>query len=200
MTPGHCQQEDSIVTAPIWGCVLIGGGSSRMGTPKHLIKKDGLTWLELIVQRLRERTETIVISGKGILPDSLLDYPVVPDIPGMEGPLAGICAVFRRYPGVSWLIGACDMPEIKVEALDWLLGQRGTGIRAILPDLDGTGQVEPLLAYYDQSCGDLLETIVASGSKRPGDLVGLPGVLTPQPPYSLRSSWRNINSREDLPC
>lgn len=183
---------------PVWGCVLIGGKSARMGTPKHLLKRDGVTWLELILSRLQERTRQVVISGKGSVPDTLHDIPVVDDISGLQGPLAGILAILRRYPEKSWLVVACDMPDIEVEALDWLLGQRGPGIRAILPDLNGDGLVEPLLAYYDYTCLDILETIASGGLARPGGLVGRTGVITPQPPVSLRSSWKNINLQEDL--
>ncbi len=191
-------RKDNTGFGPVWGCVLIGGRSSRMGRPKHLLEVDGLTWLELIAGRLRERTEQVVISGGGHIPMSLRDYPVVPDIAGMEGPLAGILAVFRRYPGVSWLVAACDMPGLTASALEWLLEQRGPGVRAVLPDLHGNGLVEPLLAYYDQSCRELLEETVAEGSPRPGRLAGKPGIRTPRPPAPLHSSWRNINSPDEL--
>ena len=35
---------------PVWGCVLIGGRSRRMGRPKHLIEAGGCSWLERTVQ------------------------------------------------------------------------------------------------------------------------------------------------------
>lgn len=185
-------------SGPVWGCVLIGGKSTRMGTPKHLLERGGVTWLELIVSKLRERTGLVVISGSGKVPAALHGIPVVRDIPGLQGPLAGILGIFRSFPGVSWLVAACDMPDIEVEALDWLLGQRGPDVRAILPDLDGDGKVEPLLAYYDQRCLGILEKIASTGVMRPAGLVGCAGVITPQPPVSLRSAWRNLNSPEDV--
>lgn len=182
----------------VWGCVLIGGKSTRMGTPKHLLESNGVTWLELILSRLQERTEKVVISGEGPIPGSLKDITVVHDIPGMQGPLAGILALLQKYPGKSWLVAGCDMPDIEVAALDWLLKYRGPGVRAILPDLNGDGHVEPLLAYYDHSCLDLFEKAVSSELTRPAWLVGKPGVITPQPPVLLQSAWRNVNSQEDL--
>ena len=194
----HNGQYDRAGIGQVWGCVLIGGKSTRMGTPKHLLESNGVTWLELILSRLQERTEKVVISGKGAIPGSLQDITVVHDIPDLQGPLAGILALFQKYPGKSWLVAACDLPDIEVAALDWLLGYRGPDVRAVLPDLNGDGQVEPLLAYYDHSCLDLFEKAASSGLMRPGGLVGKPGVITPQPPVVIRSSWRNVNSQEDL--
>lgn len=183
---------------PVWGCVLIGGRSRRMGVPKHLLRQGSLTWLELVCARLAERTERVVISGNGVIPERLAHIARVPDIPGLHGPLAGILSVLRHYPGISWLIAACDMPAIETAALDWLLDFRAEGIKAVLPALDGRKLVEPLLAYYDSGCTDYLEEIAASGPPRPGRLIDYPGVITPQPPGSLRSSWLNINTAEEL--
>lgn len=188
----------SFGTVPVWGCVLIGGKSVRMGFPKHLLERQGVTWLEVIVKKLRECTEQVVISGEGTIPKSLHDIPVVKDVEGVVGPLAGILAVMRKYPDVSWLVTACDMPDIKTAALDWLLGHLVPGITAILPGLNDDGLVEPLLAYYDKSCIKLIERIVEQGSLRPGSLVGHKGVLTPRVPAALHSSWRNVNFPEDM--
>lgn len=185
-------------TVPVWGCVLIGGRSARMGTPKHLLHRDGLTWLELIVRQLQGQVEQVVLVGQGEIPVSLARLPVVADAPGLQGPLAGVLAVFRHRPRVSWLVAPCDLPFLEREALEWLLGCRGPEVRAVLPDLMGKGQIEPLLAYYDCSCRDLLEELAAGGQNRLSGLAGRRGIVTPQPPVHLRSSWRNLNRPEDL--
>jgi molybdopterin-guanine dinucleotide biosynthesis protein A len=190
--------SDCGVHAPVWGCVLIGGRSSRMGAPKHLLRRDGLTWLELTVQKLMTRVDAVVLSGNGEIPGPLASLPVVADVPGIRGPLAGLIAVFRWRPGVSWLVSACDLPDLDIGALDWLLSFRGPGVRAVLPDLRNNGQVEPLLAYYDCFCRELLEELVERGSLRLSELAGKPGVVTPQPPQALRGAWRNINTPADL--
>ena len=182
----------------VWGCVLIGGKSARMGSPKHLLERRGKTWLELIIEKLQARTDQVVISGEGTIPDSLQDLPVVQDVNGVDGPLAGIMAVMQKFPDVSWLVVACDMPDIETAALDWLLDQRAPGVTAILPELGGNGLVEPLLAYYDQSCIENIKRIVVTGSRRPGDLVNSEGVATPSVPVTLHSSWKNINFPEEL--
>ena len=183
---------------PVWGCVLIGGRSRRMGTPKHLIRQDGLSWLERTVDLLAQCTDQVVIAGAGEAPATLDHIPRVADAEGLAGPLAGILGAFRGYPHVSWLVAACDLPDMRIEALRWLLACRGPSVRAIMPELAGDGMMEPLLAYYDQRCRDMLEAMAASGRWGLHGLRREDGVITPQPPEDLRGSWRNVNTPGDL--
>ena len=39
---------------PVFGCVLIGGKSRRMGYPKHLIQKNGKPWIQRTVELLEQ--------------------------------------------------------------------------------------------------------------------------------------------------
>jgi len=182
----------------VWGCVLIGGKSSRMGTPKHLILQDGRTWIERTVTLLQQLLGQVIITGAGELPPSLLSIPRVTDVPNLGGPLAGILAALRAYPRVSWLVVACDQPDICPEALQWLLDCRRPGVLAVLPDIAGTGRVEPLLAYYDKTILPVLEQMAAEGHRRMNRLQSIPGVKTPTPPSHLHYSWHNINTPNDL--
>jgi molybdopterin-guanine dinucleotide biosynthesis protein MobB len=183
---------------PVWGCVLIGGQSSRMGSPKHLLQQGGKTWLEWAVKKLQPKVETVVLSGSGLLPESLRDLNRVPDAPGLAGPLAGILALMRWHPRVSWLVTACDLPDVQPESLDWLLAQRQVGMRALLPRLGPERPLEPLLAWYDFRCLPLLENLAASGSLRLSRLAEQQGVCIREVPRHLHASWRNVNHPEEL--
>ena len=190
--------EHRVAADPVWGCVLIGGKSRRMGQPKHLLQQDGRTWIERAVSVLRPRVAQVVIAGAGHLPASLAGDRRVDDVPGLGGPLAGILAAFRRYPQVSWLVAACDLPDMQDGALQWLLEHRRPGVLAVMPDLAADGRIEPLLAYYDRACRPLLEEMATSGRQRMNRLRHAEGVMTPQPPFPLRISWRNVNTPQDL--
>ncbi len=183
---------------PVWGCILIGGKSSRMGMPKHLIRENEKTWLEHAVETLSPHVDQMVLSGSGEIPPSLASLPRIPDDPGLAGPLAGILSVMRWQQTVSWLVMACDQPDVQAESLEWLLAQRKPGIRAVLPDLFGNGHLEPLLAWYDFRCRPQLETIAASGSLRISRLANQAGVCHFQPPEHLHSSWHNINTPDQI--
>ncbi len=187
---------------PVWACVLIGGSSSRMGRPKHLIEREetiGATWLEHTVGLLQPLIgDRIALSGGGQVPASLSFLPRLPDIPEVRGPLTGILAAMRWQPTVSWLLLACDMPDISGEALTWLLAQRRPGCWGTVPRLHEDGYVEPLLAHYDFRCGPLFERLLASGSLKMSLVARQGKVETPLIPPLLRPSWRNINTPEEL--
>jgi molybdopterin-guanine dinucleotide biosynthesis protein A len=184
---------------PVWGCVLIGGRSSRMGRPKHLLPdQGGVTWLERTVRLVRPFVTGLVVSGEGDIPGSMQDLIRTPDIAGVAGPLSGILAAMRLYPSVSWLLVACDMPDIEEDAVRWLLDRRRPGVWATVPRLQEGGHVEPLLAHYDFRCASLFEDILRSGSLRIGTVVENARVETPLVPERFRSSWRNVNTVAEL--
>ena len=188
---------------PVWACILIGGRSSRMGRPKHLIEKedakDNSTWLEHTVGLLQPLIgDQIALSGGGLVPASLDHLPRLPDIPEARGPLTGILAAMRWQPRVSWLLIACDMPDISTEAVSWLLSQRRPGCWGTVPRLHEDGHVEPLLAHYDYRCGFLFERLLVSGSLRIGQVARQGKIDSPLIPLSLRPSWHNINTPEEL--
>ncbi len=183
---------------PIWAAILIGGKSRRMGYPKHLIQKDGQTWLEHTVALLTPLVDQLVLSGRGEVPPALCHLPRIPDAPGLAGPMAGLLGCLRHQPAAAWLAVACDLPHLRPEAVRWLLDQRTPGVRAILPDLKGTGRLEPLLACYEPGCRPLIEDLAWQECLQLSHLHRETGVTTPVPPAVLHSCWRNINRPEDL--
>lgn len=187
---------------PVYGCVLIGGQSRRMGRPKHLINTDGMTWLECSIERLKPLVDQVVLVGAGDVPEHLTPYTRLPDLAGVKGPLAGLLATMRWNPDVSWLVSACDMPEISDAALRWLLSCRAPGVWATLPDLEGKGYVEPLLAHYDLRSRELLENLLVQQCYAPSALVPHDKIRSPMPPAELINAWRNINTEAELqvPC
>lgn len=180
-------------------CLLIGGRSSRMGRPKHLIEDEqGITWLERTIAAVHPLVSELVLSGAGDIPERLSHLPRVQDLPGIGGPLAGIGAVMRSRPFVSWIVLACDMPDITPTALNWLLDQRYGGSVAIIPHNPQSGRSEPLCAWYDYRCGVLIEDLLASGEQKISALCGKKGVTEPLIPDELSPCWRNVNRPDEL--
>ena len=183
---------------PVFGCALIGGKSSRMGAPKHLLREDGRTWLERTAELLGRVCKSVVIAGGGDVPEGAACYPRLVDVPDAKGPMSGILAAMRWAPHTSWLVAACDLPGLTAEALDWLLSTRRPGVWATVPRLKDAPTVEPLLAHYDFRCRPLLQRQADGGNFRLADVASHPKVITPIAPDHLQAAWRNANAPEDL--
>ncbi|MBU1057740.1 MAG: molybdopterin-guanine dinucleotide biosynthesis protein B [Proteobacteria bacterium] len=187
------------VGIPLCACLLIGGRSSRMGRPKHLITgENGRTWIDNTVELLAPFAEQVVLSGPGEVPAHLNHLVRLPDLPDVAGPLTGILAAMRWQPAVSWLLVACDMPNINFQALEWLLGQRRPGSWGTVPRLREDGFVEPLLAVYEPQSKYYLETLFLSGCLRISQVARRSNISTPVVPPTLCRAWSNINTPQEL--
>ena len=184
---------------PVWGCVLIGGRSSRMGRPKHLLEDErGRTWLERTLGVLRPMVDGLVLSGAGRLPPELTDTPRLLDIPGVSGPMAGLVAAMRWQPLVSWVVLACDMPRVSEEAVRWLLAERPLGCWGRVPRNAESGRLEPLFAWYDFRAGHLFEEQLHAGNWRLGEAVVDERLAHPVISGELAAAWANVNTPEQL--
>ena len=183
---------------PVYACILIGGKSRRMGQPKHLLEKEGKVWLEHSVDLLSQLAERVVIVGSGQVPVQLGSYLHLPDIIEAEGPMAGMLAAMRWAPRASWLFAACDMPDISLDAIRWLLDCRATGVWGVLPALTAGRHVEPLFAHYDFRAATLLEKMVREKNYSPSCLGSHSKILTPTPPKQIAAAWRNVNTEAEL--
>ena len=184
---------------PVFGCVLIGGQSKRMGHPKHMIRINGKTWIERSVGLLHELTSTVMIAGTGSLPESVGHCLRLADAPGVSGPMAGVLAALRWAPRASWLMTACDLPLLSRPSLEWLLSTRAPGVWATLPQLSGhDGRIEPLLAHYDFRSLPLVEALASQGDFSLSRLNTHPKIIVPTPPSSLVPAWQDVNTPAEL--
>ncbi len=183
---------------PLQACILIGGRSRRMGSPKHLLKHDGKTWLENTVDLLRQVTPDVVLVGDGQVPPSLVDLPKLPDAPDAKGPIAGVVSAMRWNPWASWIVAACDLPFLTMDALKWILSTRGPGIWGTVPRLEGSPGVEPLLAHYDFRSGLLFEEMLLQGNNKIRDITNHAKIISPAPGADLETAWKNINTQAEL--
>ena len=180
---------DNSYQKSVLGCVLVGGESSRMGKPKHLIEIEGKTWLDIIANVLTKYTSKVIAAGNVTLENAYLS--VLPDVLGCKGPLGGILAVRRWAPFANFIICACDMPHISNDAITWLLEQRKTGVKAVVPIVEGCPN--PLFAYYDYRAGLYWEELFVAGESRITEICRFDGVITPEPPKDIQNAWKNLN-------
>ena len=112
------------------------------------------------------------------------------------GPVAGILSAMDHAPGDSWLVLACDLPNIDDATIEFLLEQASsahpaTAFRSTHDDLP-----EPLCAIYRPASREIIDRYVADGIKCPRKmLINSPTCLLTQPnPGALH----NINTPDDL--
>ena len=193
------KMDEYVHQTPVWACILIGGKSSRMGRPKHLIEgQNNITWLERTTDILRPLVDGLVVSGAGVLPEKVADITRLADIPGVVGPLTGIIAASRWQPTVTWVLVACDMPYITTEAIQWLLAERRCGCWGRVPRLEGRKHCEPLFAWYDFRAAQIFEEQVCAGNLRIGAAAYHSKIDNPQIPEWLQYGWQNINTPDQL--
>jgi len=191
--------ERLLQRCPIWACILIGGKSSRMGQPKHLLSDSrGMTWLERTVRLVQPYVDGVALSGSGQVPASLASIPRLADIPDVAGPLTGIMAAMRWQPAVAWLLLACDMPGLSSDAVRWVLAQRTVGFCGVVPQISSERSVEPLFATYERQCAGYFEKLNIEDVRRIGRIAEQKRVRVVQVPEALRSGWQNVNTPEEL--
>ncbi len=182
---------------PVFGCLLIGGRSVRMGTPKHLLRREGRTWMSRTVALLESVTSKVVLVGEGRVPAGNACIRLR-DVPDARGPMAGLLAAMRWAPRASWVVAACDLPCLSEDALRWLVAQRTPGTWAIIPSSLQSGRLEPLLAHYDFRSRHVVERLSAAGDFSLAHVADHPKTAVPTPPIALASSWWNVNTPQDL--
>lgn len=162
----------------IFGGVLIGGSSRRMGRAKAGLRFEGRAIVDIVKQTLSAHCEQVFELGPGGLDD----------LPGLRGPKAGILAARAHAPEAWWVVAACDMPLISEEALSWLLAQERQSASVVMPR-NSAGILEPTFALYGPGSESLLRSV-----KAPMALEGREGVLHPQIPGALMNAWTNVNT------
>ena len=118
----------------VLGVVLAGGLSRHTGRDKAMLDHHGRPLLRRQVEVLAALCRQVVVSG------DYAGFDCVPDQGGRCGPLGGIDAVCRRFPGMAMLVIPVDMPQVTPMALAELLQQRrschfdGQPLPAFFPD------------------------------------------------------------------
>jgi molybdenum cofactor guanylyltransferase len=195
---------------PLFGGLLVGGASRRMGRAKALLEVGGTTLAERAAAALAPHVARVVLLGGGPVPpalaglarlaDAALDGPdgAAADTVEPAGPLAALLAALRAEPAAAWVLSPCDLPAVRPEAVAWLAAQRRPGRRAVMARLAPGAPPEPLLALYEPSMRPAVEALAAAGGRAPRLLAGLDGVAVLAPPPDLADCWHDVDLPEHL--
>jgi molybdenum cofactor guanylyltransferase len=150
-------------TAPIFGLVLAGGKSTRMGTDKGQLKYHGeKTQLKFAADLLKPFCgENVFISLNES--QSIIDFPVINDTFIGIGPVGGILSAFQKHPNNAWLIVACDMPYLTEESINQLVTSRNPSKLATSFKSPENDFPEPLITIWEPKAYPKLLQMLAYG-------------------------------------
>ena len=182
----------------IWGLVLSGGMSKRMGQDKALIEIDGNTQLNKTYTLLQNHLPEVFVSSRA---DQSADnerkkYNQIYDLYNNIGPLAGIVSAMQEHPEVDWLVVACDLMNLDDKTIDYLIENYHPNDKIIAYKSEYNGLPEPLCAIYSASAKSLLDDSMNRKVICPRKiLINSNAKLLTQPnPNALE----NFNTPEDL--
>jgi len=182
----------------IFGLVLAGGESRRMGQDKALLLRDGQSQLQHVAALLEKVTDRTFVSARKEQQNDAerKQFELIIDRYDDMGPIAGILSAMDVHPDVDWLVVACDLPNIDLETLTFLLDKRPAGKPFTAFKSTHDGLPEPLCAVYRAGSDAILRQFVAAGLICPRKmLIRSDTALLEQPnPAALD----NINTPEDL--
>nr|WP_298926639.1 NTP transferase domain-containing protein [uncultured Allomuricauda sp.] len=134
----------------LYGLVLAGGKSTRMGSDKGLIKYHSVPQQEHLYKLLEHTCDNVFLSVREEQ-QSIMDnhFSIIVDQNEYRGPFNGILSAYKSYPDVAWLVLACDLPLIDLEALKNLADSRNQKKLATSYATKKTNLPEPLITIWE---------------------------------------------------
>ena len=183
---------------PIYGLVLAGGKSMRMGHDKSIIAWHGTEQRYYMADMLKPICMDVFISCRSEQQNEISpDYKTLPDSYTGSGPMTGILSAFKAYPSAAWLVTACDLPLLDIKTLQYLIDNRDTTKIAATFESPFDGHPEPLITIWEPAAYEVLLSFLANNFTCPRKVLirnsDRVKVIKPQNPDALM----NANTPED---
>ncbi len=183
---------------PVFGLVLAGGESRRMGQDKALLDHNGQSQLAFVVDLLGAVVDKVFVSTRS---DQAADeergrYEQIVDRFDNIGPVAGILSALEEHPNVDWLVVACDLPNIDEQTIRYLLDRRSDTQPFTAFTSSHDGLPEPLCAVYRNGCRDVVQAFVDDGLICPRKILIRSDTCLLAQPNS--AALDNVNTPADL--
>lgn len=150
----------------LYGLVLAGGHSRRMGRDKGLISYHGKPQRDYLFELLQELCVQVYTSCRPEQEVSDLLNPLRDGL-SIQSPLNGILSAMREHPDKAWLTVPVDLPNITLDLLRHLTRRRDP-VRLATCFFDDDAQApEPLLVIWEPIAKPLLEAAATQGNISP---------------------------------
>lgn len=154
---------------PVYGLVLSGGRSRRMGRDKALLERDGKSQIARMVELLERHVDRVFVSTRADQRDEpeRSRFAQVVDRYDDLGPLAGILSAMDEHPDADWLVVACDLPNIVDQTIAHLLANRSDAYAFTAFTSSHDGLPEPLCALWRAGSGGAIRDLMEEGIQCP---------------------------------
>ncbi len=132
----------------IYGLLLTGGKSSRMGSDKSLLEYHGMPHYAYLYKLLDSVCERTFLSLRQDQLDLAEGREYILDRDKFRGPFNGMLSAHQKFPEVSWLVLACDLPLMDKASLQLMIENHKQGNFATALATHKTGLPEPLAAIW----------------------------------------------------
>jgi molybdopterin-guanine dinucleotide biosynthesis protein A len=160
-------------TSPLFGLVLAGGASQRMGQDKAALSFHGkpqLVWAYELLSGVCAQSFVSVRPDQRAEPTRAA-LPQIVDIQPGIGPIAGISAALAAHPDAAWLVLACDLPFLSRATLTHLIAHRDSTRIATAYRSTHDGLPEPLCAIWEPASREPVDQWIAMGKQCPRKLL-----------------------------
>ncbi len=181
--------------AKIYGLVLAGGKSTRMGQDKTLLNLHGKPQFEHLASLLDGFCDEVFISVSDEHSVDT-DRPLITDKFVGLGPYAAILSGFQECPDAAWLVLASDLPNITSGVLGQLVDQRATSKLATAFLNSETGFPDPLCTLWEPCAYAKLLEFLALGYSCPRKVLINSDIHVIEP--EQHQALFNLNTPEDL--
>lgn len=156
----------------IFGLVLTGGKSRRMGTDKASLSYGDSTlpqWKRtaLLMESCCTSVYISVRPGQKLNNSDPDRFPHIEDGVPHTGPLAGILSAMATHPLAAWLVVACDLPLINEHTIRFLIQNQNPHSIATAFRSANDGLPEPLCSLYNPASREVLQQYTDSGLNCP---------------------------------
>lgn len=133
----------------LFGLVLAGGKSTRMGQDKSVLEYFGRPHQDVLYEIVDAICDRTFLSVRKDQHDPKFQGEFILDKDQFRGPFNGLLSAHKRYPEVAWLVVACDLPFIDEGTLKQLVNSRNPALMATAMATHATGLPEPLIAIWE---------------------------------------------------
>ncbi len=156
---------------PLYGLVLGGGKSVRMGTAKEHLRYPAHPAYRRLLDLFEAASVPAYLSvasdsRDGSYPDQ--QYPlaeadcVLVDALPNVGPAGGLHTAHLRFPSAAWFVVACDLPFVDERTVSHLIARRSMTAH-VTAYIDREGWIQPVCAIWEPRALERLQRRVRSG-------------------------------------